>query len=428
MSGTPYRPTLAELSTVTAVSSDKERGSRSVSTESTLISASPIAIPLDFSTFHSFESCADVSRYMDAVRNNTIPVQFEYGRYGNTTLAAVEQLLIHKERPATKRSGNPTNTQAVLVSDGMRAVSITLTVLAQRALAAGKPILLTTADMYKKTRVFLDQLCCRGKLAVRVVDHSIIDREQLDDIGAIFVEVPSNPYLRVANIPVIARRASEHQIPLAVDTTFASPSNLRPLELGATAVVHSVTKYLSGHNSLMGGAIIGDDIFIAAARAIVSVEGGVLDPGAAWRLSESIQTLDLRVAEQNRRALALAESLESNPAIARVWYPLLASHPDYSIAREILSGGGAVVSIEICGGRAAAERFVDSLQHWKIAASFGGSTSLAQPVVLMSYSAYSPQELVAIGIREGLVRLSVGIMEDFEVLKQDITSSLQALI
>lgn len=381
-----------------------------------------IGLPIDYGTFHLFQSTDSLARYQAAVSAGAMPVQIEYGRYGNETVAAVERAVCDLEVPP--HSPVRSSIEALLLSDGMRAVSVVLTTLAEKAVEGGKSSCVVTAECYKKSRVLFDRIGKLYGLSVIAVDHAKLPGISLEGVGFVFVETPSNPYLRVADIAALARRTRAGLVPLVVDATFATPINLQPLAIGADIVVHSVTKYLAGHNAVLGGAVIGTIPLLRAIRATVGLEGGVIDPGAAWRLWSGLQTLRLRVEEQNRRALRIAQRLERHAAVEQVWYPLLPSHPDYATAKTTLRGGGAVISLSVRGGQQKAHEVIDSLSLWGLAASFGGTTSLAQPVVLISYAQFSKEERERIGIREGLIRLSVGVLESPEELLSDLVSAL----
>jgi cystathionine gamma-synthase len=381
-----------------------------------------IGLPIDFGTFHCFDSTVSLANYQAGVSAGTVPVHLEYGRYGNTTVATVEQALCDLE--VARSDSLRSSIEGLLVSDGMRAVSVVLTTLAEQAVAAGRTSCIVTAECYKKSRILFDRLGRLYGLSVQTVDHAELPFVPLDGVGFVFVETPSNPYLRIADVAAVARRTRAALVPLVVDATFATPINLRPLTLGADLVVHSVTKYLGGHNAVMGGAVIGIASLVRAVRSTVGLEGGAMDPGGAWRLWEGLQTLRLRVEEQNRRALRVAQRLERHPAVEQVWYPLLPSHPDFGTAKRSLHGGGSVISFSVKGGQHCAHDVIDSLSLWKLAASFGGTSSLAQPVVLISYAQYTAEERARIGIKEGLIRLSVGVLEACEELIDDLEAAL----
>jgi cystathionine gamma-synthase len=181
-------------------------------------------------------------------------------------------------------------------------------------------------------------------------------------------------------------------------------------------VVHSATKYLSGHNDVLGGTAAGTGLLISLVRSLRDMLGGVCDPHAAAMIGRGMKTLALRVERQNHTALEVARALEVQQGVDRVYYPSLPSHPDHSVARGQLRGGGGVVSFVVHGGRDAAKRVVDAFRLATIAPSLGGVETLVEQPAIMSYSELSNEELDAIGIAPGLIRLSVGIEETEDVL------------
>jgi cystathionine gamma-synthase len=214
------------------------------------------------------------------------------------------------------------------------------------------------------------------------------------------------------------------RIKTLVDSTFATPINCRPLEFGIDLVVHSATKYLAGHNDVLGGVVVGPQHLVSLLRDARGVLGSVLDPHAAFLIARGIKTLGVRVERQNTNALAVARLLEADPRIERVFYPMLESHPSHAIARMQMRGGGGVVSFIVKGGRGAASRLVDAVKIPKIAASLGGVESLIEQPAIMSYSELSPEELAKIGIDPALIRLALGI-EDSNDLVRDFERALR---
>jgi len=237
-------------------------------------------------------------------------------------------------------------------------------------------------------------------------------------------ESPTNPLLYCVDLERLAAVAKAHgRVRTLVDSTFATPINCRPLPFGIDLVMHSATKYLSGHNDVLGGVVAGPNHLISLLRDARGVLGSVLDPHAAFLISRGLKTLGLRIARQNATALALAKFLESHPEVERVFYPGLPSHPSHQSAKSQMRGFGGVVSFIVKGGRAGASRFVDAVKIPRIAPSLGGVESLIEQPALMSYFALSDAELGEIGIDPALVRLSVGI-EDTEDLATDLASAL----
>jgi cystathionine gamma-synthase len=189
-------------------------------------------------------------------------------------------------------------------------------------------------------------------------------------------------------------------------------------------VLHSATKYLSGHNDCLAGSVSGKAGLIAALHDFRGVLGGVLDPHAAYLLQRGIKTLALRVRQQNDSALAIARYLEAHPRIERVHYPFLESHPDHAVARAQMSGGGGVISFEVKGGLEDASRFIDACRIATIAPSLGGVETLIEQPALMSFYELTTEQRLAVGIKDNLVRLAVGI-EDTEELVADFERALE---
>ena len=238
----------------------------------------------------------------------------------------------------------------------------------------------------------------------------------------VLIETPANPTLEIVDIAAIAELARAHGARLVVDNTFATPLNTRPLELGAHLVFHSATKYLSGHSDVIAGALAGDEESITSAWAHLRMIGPVLNPFDAWLVTRGLRTLPLRMARHNENGLAVAEWLAQHPAIERVHYPGLTTHPDHDIARRQMRGFGAMASIELRGGETAARRFVSQLRIFSMATSLGGVESLAQfPAVLAPVmNPDAPSGLPG----GGFVRLSIGC-EDLADLRDDLAQALE---
>lgn len=339
----------------------------------------------------------------------------EYGRYGNPTVSAVERKL------AALDSGD----DAVLYASGMAAVtSILLTVL-----PSGAHIVMTD-DCYRRTRQFCLTFLKRFGIETSVVpmgdyaamEAAIIPRKT----RFIISESPTNPYLRIADLERIGQLGKQHRVLTLIDSTFATPINQRPLEWGIDFVVHSATKYLSGHNDLLAGVVVGRADRIKALRDGRGVLGAVVDPQNAYLLDRGIKTLGVRVQQQNKTALAVARYLESHLRIDRVWYPGLPSHPDYATAAAQMSGFGGVVSFEVAGDLTTTSRFIDRLRIPYIAPSLGGVESLIEQPALMSYYEKTTEERLALGIKDNLVRFAIGIEDTGDILN-DLDQALSGL-
>lgn len=333
----------------------------------------------------------------------------EYGRYGNPTVRTAEK----------KIAALDSAEDAVVFGSGMAAVTTALLAL----LKSGQHVILTN-DCYRRTRQLVSAFLSRLGIESTLVPPG--DLAALDAAIApgktrlVVTESPTNPYLRIADIPAYAAAVKRHRgVKLLVDSTFATPVNQRPLELGADLVLHSCTKYLGGHNDLLAGSLSGRRDLISGLRDLRGVLGTVLDPHSAYLLIRGLKTLDLRVRRQNASALKVASWLEEHADVARVFYPGLPSHPDHAVAAEQMEGFGGVVSFIVKGGLERGSRLVDAVRLPLIAPSLGGVESLIEQPALMSFYELTTEERRAIGIEEGLVRLSVGI-EDPEDLIADL--------
>ena len=236
-------------------------------------------------------------------------------------------------------------------------------------------------------------------------------------------ESPTNPYLRCLDLERFAEIGRRHKVYTLIDATFATPLNLRPLEYGIDLVVHSATKYLGGHNDLMAGAVCSNEQLTGLVRQLLGVIGAVLSTQEAFLLIRGLKTLGLRIARKNENGQRVAEFLENDPRVVRVWYPGLESHPEHAIAKEQMSGYGGVVSFETTGGLNEASRLVDSVNIPYIAPSLGGVETLIEQPSLMSYYELEPEERLSMGIKDNLVRISTGI-EDTNVIISDLEQAL----
>jgi cystathionine gamma-synthase len=364
-----------------------------------------ITAPVVLASTYPFEDTAELCAWMEG-RIQRPP---EYGRYGNPTVAAAEAKLAAIEGADA----------AVLMASGMAAVTTTLLAL----LRQGQHVVLT-ADVYRKTRVVIGQVLARFGVEATIVDPDVgaIDAALRPETRVIFSEGPTNPYGRMLDLDRLVALARARRVKTVFDATFATPINLRPLEHGIDLVVHSATKYLGGHNDLLGGVVLGAVGPIGALREQLGTLGSIADPHSAFLLARGLKTLALRVERQNASALELARALEAHPKVAAVWYPLLPSHPDHARASRYLRGGGGVIAFDV-GSLAAGTRLVDAVRIPKLAPSLGGVESLIEQPALMSYYDLAPEQRAALGIREGLVRLSVGI-EDVEDLRRDLLAAL----
>ena len=360
---------------------------------------------------YTFASTEDLRRYLEG--GDEDPDREEYGRYGNPTVREVER------RVAALDGAE----DAALFASGMAAVATTVLALVR----AGDHVILFR-DAYRRTRKLVTVT-----LARLGVTHTVVEPASIDALSRAIgprtrlaiTESPTNPTLRCVDLARMAAVCREARVKSVVDATFATPHNCRPATFGIDLVVHSATKYLSGHNDVLGGSVSGSAGLVSLVRELRGVLGGVCDPHAAGLIGRGMKTLALRVEKQNRTALAVARALEGHPAIERVHYPGLASHPDFAIASAQMRGGGGVVSFVVRGGREPAGRVVDGFRLATIAPSLGGTETLVEQPAIMSYHELDDEGLAAIGVDPGLIRLAVGIEETSDVVG-DVLGALAA--
>lgn len=373
-----------------------------------------ITVPVVQAATYTFRNSEALVAYMEERMFWDAPQREEYGRYGNPTVRAVEARL------AALEAGD----DALLTPSGMAAIAGTMLVF----LGAGGHLVLT-GDCYRRTRDFVSSFLSRYG-----VETTIVPAGDLDALEAairpttrlIFSESPTNPFMRCLDLARLGEIGRRHRIRTAIDATFATPINLRPLDYGIDLVIHSATKYLAGHNDVLAGVVAGRGGLTTPLRQMHGVLGSVLDAHAAYLVGRGLKTLGLRVERQNANGLAVARYLEGHGKVRRVWYPGLPSHPDHAIASAQMAGFGGVVSFEIDGDGSMTSRFVDALRLPYIGPSLGGVESLVEQVQLVSYFDADPEKLDALGISPSLIRLSCGI-EDTADLLADLAQALDAV-
>lgn len=370
-----------------------------------------VTTPIAQTSTFTFENTQDLTAYMEAKMWGDKGDREEYGRYGNPTIATAEAKL------ADLDSGEA----AALFSSGMAAVTATLLSM----LSAGSHVVMTD-DCYRRTRQFVAKFLGRYGVEASQVpmgDYKAMEAAIRPNTKLILSESPTNPYLRVLDMEKLVAIARKHNLKTVVDSTFATPINQRPLEFGVDFVVHSATKYLGGHNDLMAGVVVGSAYMMTAIREMQGMMGAISDPNTAYLLLRGLKTLELRVRRQNETADKVAHFLAKHPAVSRVYYPGLVSHPDYEVALEQMAGFGGVVSFELEADRETTGHFIDQLQIPYIGPSLGGVESLVGQVALVSYYEIDPEDRAAIGIKDNLVRLAVGI-EDPQDILDDVAQAL----
>jgi methionine-gamma-lyase len=292
------------------------------------------------------------------------------------------------------------------------------------ASAAGGEVLISEA-IYGGSTELLRDLGPRHGIAVRTVpgwDTEVVRAAIGPRTRALLIETMTNPLLRVADLPALGALCREHRLTWLVDATFTSPVLCRPLEHGATVVVHSVSKYLGGHGDLIGGVAVGSAAALAEIRRYRTLLGGTMDPFCGWLTLRGMRTLAVRLERQCGTAARLAEVLASLPGVKRVHYPGRADHPDHARARQLLAWPGAMVSFELADG-AAARRVYDRVRIVSRAASLGEVSSLLTHPASFSHKGLPAEERARLGIADGLLRLSVGL-EDPADLEDDLRQAV----
>lgn len=377
-----------------------------------------LTTPIVQTSTYTFRDSAEIRAFMEEKAAGGRPARDEYGRYSNPTQRAAEDKLAALEGAE----------RALLFASGMAAITTTLATL----LSAGEHLVLIR-DCYHRTREFALSFLARWGIETTLLPAAAATAEAgglaaavRPETRLVFCETPTNPYLRVVDLAHVVEVARRQGALTVVDSTFATPLNLRPLALGADLVVHSATKYLAGHNDLLAGVVAGahgpsGSDLLARIEAARGVMGGVSNPHDAYLLLRGLKTLALRVARQNENGERVARFLAGHPAVRRVHYPGLEGHPDCAVARRQMAGFGGVVSFEVEGDLAATAAFIDRLRLPYIGPTLGGVESIVeQPAALFSLD---PAERERAGLRDNLVRYALGI-EDADDLIADLDQAL----
>jgi methionine-gamma-lyase len=353
----------------------------------------------------------------EAVRlNQNIDQGFVYSRFGNPTVDEFEKKVAHLERTEA----------AIATASGLGAISsaVMSQVKAGAHMIFGDVIYGCTFALFTK---ILPELG---------VEYSIVDTTDLEAVEAaikdnttlIYVETPANPTLKITDIEAVAKIVKKHEkINMIVDSTFASPYLQNPVSLGADMVVHSATKYLCGHGTVTAGVVAGRKELIDRIRMpYLQCFGAVLDPFAAWQIMVGMKTLGVRMEKHCENAMKVAQFLDNHPMVDKVYYPGLESHPSHETAKKQMNAFGAMMSFDIKGGIDAARTVMNSVEVFSLATSLGNIDSLIQHSPTMSHFDMTPEERHKVSINDGQVRISVGI-EDVEDLIKDLDKSLLAV-
>lgn len=372
-----------------------------------------VSTPIVQTSNYYFDSTAEVLEFMKAKSKGHVVREHEYGRYGNPTQQECERKLAAIEGAE----------RAVLFSTGMSAVIITLLAYMRR-----NGHIIFTNDCYRQTRDFATTKLAEFGLQVSLVDPTAdaIAKAMQPNTNIIFTESPTNPYLRILDIPAIVKVAKQRRVMTIIDATLATPYNIKPLDIGVDIVIHSATKYLGGHNDLLAGVSLGKQDLLNDLYRMQRMIGATPGPFTSFLLERGLKTFALRMEHHNRAGLAVAKMLESHPKIEKIWYPGLESHPDHRIAIQQMRGFGSMISFLIKGGDRETRKFIDSLELFLITPSLGGSESLVTQMSTMSFFDYPEDYRRSIGMVDNLVRIALGL-EDVDDLTADLQQALDKI-
>lgn len=333
---------------------------------------------------------------------------FDYARSNNPTRQALEEIVAKLER----------GSHALAFASGLAAIDAVL-----KLLQAGDEIV-AVDDIYGGAFRLFTHIYEKFGIRVKYVDTTnaanLLDAIS-DKTKLLWIETPTNPTLKITDIEAVVKIAKHYGCWVCVDNTFASPALQRPIELGADIVIHSATKYLGGHSDLIAGLVVCKDKALGERiKFIQNASGAILAPFDSWLVIRGIETLHLRVRQHCENALQVAQFLENHPAIERVYYPGLESHPNHAIAKRQASGFGGIVSFVLKENtELAAKQFVTNTQYFKLAESLGGVKSLLCHPATMTHKSIPAEKRRAAGVADGLIRLSVGL-EDVSDLIRDL--------
>jgi len=386
---------------------------------------------------HSTRS-VHLGNHVDSTHRSIVPPIVENAAFAFSDLETWQETVSGRVKGNTYgRNTNPTRRQfeekiAALegaedgsaFSTGMAAISTTLFALLDSSKRA-----VATEETYGATyRLFTEVLpkfgveCC----VCRTEDYDGIEAAIEQGCDLFFTETPTNPMLKVVDLPRLIEAAHRKGAVTVVDNTFGTPINQRPMELGSDLIVHSATKYICGHSDALGGIVCGKQELIDEINGLRELTGAILDPHSAFLLHRGVRTLGLRVQRQNENALALARYLEQRPEVESVYYPGLKSNKGYNIAKRQMSGFGGVLSFTLQGGLASVDPFLRKLRLAYLAPNLGQVETIVGTAITTSHAECTDEELKTLGIPKGLIRYAAGI-EDVDDLIADVGQALDAL-
>lgn len=367
-----------------------------------------LSVPIFQTSLHVFPNAEDGHLIHEGHKPG-----FFYGRMGNPTQSALERAMCELEQGEA----------ALALSSGMAAITNTMLAI----LEPGDHVV-APASLYATTGALFDELLPKLGITVSYVDATRVENyaeAATAKTRLFYLESPANPTLKLVDIAGAVAIAKARGVTTVIDNTFATPFNQRPLTLGVDVAVHSATKYLGGHGDLTAGIMIGrKDIVERAHWKVNKVLGGVIAPWTSWLVMRGIKTLALRMERHNANALKVAQFLARHPRVTAVHYPGLETHPQHSLARRQMRGYGGMLSFDV-GSVEAGRRLVDNVRICSLAVSLGDVSTLIQHSASMTHAIVPRERRLAVGITDGLLRLSVGI-EDADDLIADLRQALEA--
>ncbi|HZB04348.1 MAG TPA: aminotransferase class I/II-fold pyridoxal phosphate-dependent enzyme [Actinomycetota bacterium] len=389
---------------------EEERGftTRAMPPDLDLGGARPMSVPIYQTATYAFE---DPDELAEVIRRGK-DAGFVYTRWHNPTRAAMEHVVAGLER----------GEGAVSFSSGMAAIATVLSTIASK-----DDHVVATPRLYGGAHSLITKILPRWGIETTLAGShragDLVDALRPGTV-ACYVETIGNPTVPVTDLDDLGRACRERGIRLVVDNTFASPFLCNPIAFGADVVIHSATKYLGGHYDLTSGVAVASRALVEEIREMSIDLGGVGNAFESWLILRGVQTLALRMDRHCATASVLADMLEAHPKVERVWYPGLASHPDHEVARRILRGYSGMMALELKGGFEAGRRFQEAVELASVGASLGGTRTIITHAASVTHTQLTRDERLAVGISDGLVRVSVGI-EDARDILDDFDRALE---
>lgn len=367
--------------------------------------------PLFLTSSFTFESAEQGKALFEETEEGNI-----YSRFSNPTVQEfVDKVCLLEDCES-----------GVATATGMAAVFASMAAL----LKSGDHILASRA-LFGSAHQIITQIISKWGITYTYLDADASEADWeaavLPNTRMVYLETPSNPGLDLVDLAMIGRICKKHNLIFNVDNCFASPALQNPVDFGADLVVHSATKFMDGQGRVLGGVVVGKEEYIKHLRFFCRQTGPSMSPFNAWVLTKSLETLGLRMDRHASNALALAEALEKHPDVKQVKYPFLASHPQHELAKAQMKAGGAIVTIELEGGFERVSAFMDALEIASLSSNLGDTRTIVTNPFTTTHTRLKVEEKQALGISEGLIRISVGL-EDIEDLIEDFTNAVEVSV